>query len=167
MMKDLGISTVNFERITLTGRATMNNVKPTNRDVDDWMYAAYLVKDKLQMKIPIIDALVESFESNLLLGCRCRNCTSTVRTINPDGTIAMCPNTANVIIGDVHGSSYNEVALIECNKERYKRTECYICEYCQYCNGECYQLNADDTGCPGCIKIMKDLMRKKQKGCLK
>ena len=46
-MKDLGISTVNFERITLTGRATMNNVKPTNREVDDWMYAAYLAKDKL------------------------------------------------------------------------------------------------------------------------
>lgn len=165
-LSSLGIRTVNLERLTLTGRATENNVKPTNREVDNWMYEAYAVKDKYQMKVPIIDALIESFASSSLLGCRCRNCTNSVRTINPDGTIAMCPNTADIIVSDIYGNSYADIAAIECNKEKYKRTECYICEYCQYCNGECYQLDVDCTGCPGCIKIMNDLLDKKQKGNL-
>ena len=44
--KKLGISTLNFERITETGRASNLKVKPTNRQVDEWLWQAYVTNKK-------------------------------------------------------------------------------------------------------------------------
>lgn len=153
--KKLGIIRLNFERLTLTGNAIQNNyLKPKNIDVDAWLYKAYLESKKLNLNVSIFDNLEEAIYNHNLVGCKKRNCQEEVITINPDGKIAGCPNCSDKTYGTLE---YKDEKLYKdlIAKEQLKENSCYICDYYKYCNGECYQLSWDETGCPGLKSIIK------------
>lgn len=158
---DLGIQHINFERLTLTGRAVKNNyLQPTNREIDEWLYQFYRISQSYKLRVSLFESIYEAIHSNQLIGCKARQCQKTVTTINPDGSIAGCPNTADIRLGDVVNGYDRELYQIAQNCETLKTTECYLCKYFKYCNGECFQLQSDETGCPGLKKIMDDMLRK-------
>lgn len=153
---EFGIRDMNFERITLTGRAAENDIKPTNREVDDWLFSAYLEYEKNGFHIPLFGNLKEAANGNLL-GCRARKCMRTVLTINPDGSIATCPNMPLDLIGSLDGVDPTKITRL-CMKERLARfQECSVCDLFKQCNGECCQLQSDSTGCPGLTKIIRHI----------
>lgn len=162
----VGITSCNFERITCTGRASDNKdtLIPTNREVDEWLektYKQYKSMDPLTMHIPLFDILEDSIKFGKLSGCRARQCTCDVITFNPDGSIATCPNIADKIVGNVNTPETEEYCRMKKDLrslENIRRSECYTCQYYQYCNGDCFQLAWDETGCPGLIKIMEDIL---------
>lgn len=160
-LTSIEINHVNFERLTLTGNAVDHpELMPHNKDIDAWMYQFYcIIKNDANFHVSIIDAISQAIKKHELVGCKCRQCQKNVTTINPDGTIAGCPNTADVLkLGDiVHGYDIEKYQQAQ-QCEQLKTNTCYLCKYFKYCNGECFQLQHDKTGCPGLISIMKDIL---------
>lgn len=152
---DLNIKNLNFERITNTGRAVINNLRPKNKDMNLWLLDAYKLYKDLNIKIPLFESIEYSFKK-IYLGCRARKCMSTVITINPDGTIASCPNMANKTYGNLNETDIKKQEdLIKFEKNINEK--CLLCEFYTFCNGDCCQLEFDSTGCPGLIEIYKHL----------
>lgn len=166
-MLNLGVTQLNFERLTNTGRAVnqfviVNNAKqkliPKNIDVDKWLYNAYMTSKMppySNITIPIFQGVEQSIKGEFL-GCRARKCMQTVFTINPDGSIGGCPNTACYAPNSISSIKWVDNKLV--GQEKIQRTECLMCKYYQYCNGDCFQLAHDDTGCPGMKSIYQYLL---------
>ena len=160
-MKNLGVRNINFERITETGRAFYTKVKPLNKDIDEWLTKAYLQNAKTKLNVVIFDELkniINGIETN---GCRQRKCMQNVITINPDGTIATCPNISDKHIGTiVNGKAcYTEDLKQQLIKKEQKVSqECSLCQFYAVCHGECCQLESDETGCPGLKKLIETML---------
>ncbi len=162
MLAELSIANVNFERLTLTGNASDGKLKPTNREIDEWLFNAYLIAKENNVKVPLFEGIENSIDG-FLVGCRARKCMQNVVTINPDGTIAACPNMADCWYAELNDigqfnvrKSANKLRLDR--KESHRELSCGICKLYQYCNGECCQLQHDETGCPGLKKIYEHLL---------
>lgn len=151
-IRSLGCNSVNFERITDTGRAVDNHLRPYNCDLDRWLFDAFCYSQSIpNFTVPLFEGVVQSVKGELL-GCRARRCMSTVTTYNPDGTVGGCPNTMNSPYGTIDKiDNIKKVIWIE--KEQTYNPICYTCEYFRYCNGDCFQLSWDNTGCPGMKSI--------------
>jgi len=146
--KDFGINIVNFERITETGKASKVKVKPTNREIDNWLYKAYKISKELDMHIPLFDELVAISKGAEPLGCRRRECMQSVRTLNTDGSIGACPNCSD---------NMNLDELIKL--EKTIPNQCKFCKFYKICKGDCCQLKFDETGCPGLTNIYEELLK--------
>lgn len=166
-MNYIGVNHLNFERLTKTGRAEQNSdLWVTNREVDEWLGEAYKLNETTyKYEIPLFKELEEAHEG-IKTGCKARMCMLKVITINPDGTIACCPNDPLSVVGHVdrwrqedrtEEDKLKHSELI--NKERKRPTECFTCEYYHECNGECCQLSWDETGCPGMIETIKNVRK--------
>lgn len=152
---DLEITQMNFERITRTGRAEDGYLCPRNSDIDEWMLTAYDCSKRLGIQVNLFRSIEETTASKSLTGCRLRMCQKLVTTINPDGSLAGCPNTANsCVFGSVFGGIDKDKFSSSCCKEDTKNQMCLMCKYFRYCNGECFQLQWDETGCPGLRSVM-------------
>ncbi len=164
MLEELDIKNVNFERITATGNAKDTNLKPLNREVDNWLFDAYLLSKEKNVHVPLFES-VEDSTNGFLNGCRARHCMQNVTTINPDGSVAACPNIANLSFGQLETNGNVKVNQIKkmCVdiKESTMPNKCYACVFFKYCNGECCQLQYDDSGCPGLMKIYDYLINRK------
>lgn len=152
MFTQKGIHHINFERLTPTGRLLNNmDLIPKNKAVDEWLSRAWKASYVFGMNIPLFESMEDSLNGTLD-GCRARQCMKTVITINPDGTLAACPNKHDGIIGKLtdDGFSFDEEKIKSlCKFEQSRPTDCYICKHFKYCNGDCCQLMADDSGCQG------------------
>lgn len=176
-MNNLGVPNLNFERLTCSGRARDNNdvLMPSNKQVDEWLANAYKVwKEKYnKIEVPIFDSLEWAVCEGKLFGCRARECTKDVRTFNPDGSVATCPNIPLDTIGNINSKAFKEQLyevqgdLYKTNekykklrdKEEVRNNECYTCEYYSMCNGDCFQLAWDNTGCPGLKETIKEVAK--------
>jgi radical SAM protein with 4Fe4S-binding SPASM domain len=165
MFSQLGIKSINFERITSNGNAIINPVRANNRNVDNWLLQAYKANEQVGFEIPLFDNLDDSIKHRVCKqdSCRRRMCTRCVRTINPDGTIAGCPNKPEILVGRLGNDgvfepyeSFND----EIRKENRHPLRCLQCEMHDVCNAECYQLEADSSGCPGLVSLIEYTQRK-------
>lgn len=162
IMMDIGIKKLNFERLTNTGNATLhNNLIPTNKDTNEWLYDAYIESKQLGLSIPLFENVDMSLERKFV-GCRARKCHSSIMTINIDGTICGCPNTTYRPYGQLLDKGMvaidESVFNTEETLENTVLTTCLLCEYYPYCNGDCYQLTHDNTGCSGLYKIYQHIV---------
>lgn len=151
------IKRFNLERITETGRAIENKIKPTNLDQNKWLLDIYKEYEK---RLDLICPLFESVENSLkgiFLGCRARKCMQRVITINPNGLISACPNMANKSYGSLKGIDENKHCELV-NFEKQIDNRCLLCQYYQYCNGDCSQLKWDNIDCPGMRTIYEYLL---------
>ena len=162
MFDELNIKHVNFERLTLTGNAADGVLKPTNREIDEWLFKAYLESKERNIKVPLFES-VENSVDGFFVGCRARMCMQNVVTINPDGTIAACPNAAKCWYATLTGIGTFNISR-PANKqhldniEKHKEYTCSICKFYKYCNGDCCQLQHDQSGCPGMKRIYEYLL---------
>lgn len=156
--RELGVTHCNFERLTKSGRADSNadRLIPTNRDVDAWLIKLYEANKVYNMTIPILLGVEDAIEGHLT-GCRARQCTHNVITINPDGSIATCPNMPLDVIANLDGVTQTDCLESLHRRECSRRSECYTCEHFSVCNGDCFQLAWDETGCPGLPKLIKKM----------
>jgi len=170
MIKDLGIQELALERLTHDGSATRNPlIFPTNKEIDDWIYDLHIVSEELNSREWLYNTLLESIYSKFELGDQragtfCRGCEKMMFTINADGTIAGCPNSAPTshyaTIDDsleyVLSHSGRSCMIAE---ENYINPDCIPCEVFGQCGGDCYKLEWD-TQCPAPKKLMYGLNNK-------
>lgn len=158
---DWGFTSFNFERITNNGRAKDGVLTPSNRILNEYLLELYKIHQQQysNVNIPLFDGIKHSL-NNEYIGCRARHCSETVVTINPDGSKATCPNISDKPYQSGWSTIklYNKQDIIK--QEKKVDSNCMFCEYYQYCRGDCFQLQHDETGCPGPKLIYQYLLKK-------
>jgi radical SAM protein with 4Fe4S-binding SPASM domain len=168
-IKDLGVNWVQFERITPNGNANLNEgIFPTNKELDAWILRLW--ETSIDMDAHkyfgnlLFDSILTSFVNTTHSGCRCRSCEQKIFTLNADGTIGGCPNSAvdntfGVISDDISVllSCEGRLENIACESER--NNNCYTCEVFDICNGDCHQLAWQGDVCASPKSLMKTLKK--------
>lgn len=164
----LGYSFILFERITSDGNAKINSdMIPSNEEADAWIYDMWRQCLKYRSYEWIGNMLMSEVAKAIVYrnhsGNRCRDCEQSLLTINADGTIAGCPNTAPVDYwGHIDHNikdmlmSKKRLEIIGCETQRDPR--CYTCPAFEICNGDCHQLSWDGDICAAPKSIWKEAL---------
>lgn len=167
-IKSLGIQDLSFERITSHGNASNNNsIVPNNRDVDNWYLRLHEASEKLGARKWFNNTLLEEvyvkFEKRISnSGTFYRACEERLFTINADGTIAGCPNSApDSIYGNIKDSISSLLTspgrIETMAKEKMRNELCLSCNVFEFCGSGCYQLQWDGYICPSPKTLMQKL----------
>lgn len=167
-LMSLGIKEISWERITHNGSAVNNtSIYPTNAALQDFFMRVH--KENADIREEFQDVFMETvynkFEKGLLhQGTFCRDCEQKLFTINADGTIAGCPNSAPT---DYYGHiSTPAVDVINTPKRQdiiaqeifLRDARCYTCPVFAYCHSDCHQLQWQDDVCPAPKTLMMELL---------
>lgn len=155
--KDLGFKHILFERITSDGNAKENSqIIPTNREQDEWLYRMFTQtiahESYKEIGNMFLSELAEAYVFHKHGGNRCRVCEKSLLTINADGTIAGCPNSApssawGNIEWDISTNLNSKKRLKAISCEVFSRdAKCYECKAFEYCNSDCQKLSWDEEG---------------------
>jgi radical SAM protein with 4Fe4S-binding SPASM domain len=168
-MMSLGIYEISWERITGNGNALLNGDKlyPTNTALNDFFMRVHTENYDLRDKLAdvFMDTVYHKFERGRLFdGTFCRDCEQKLFTINADGTIAGCPNSAptdhyghinNTLDETLNSTKRNSTIA----KEMFERdSRCYECPVFAYCHSDCHQLEWQDDVCPAPKTLMMELL---------
>jgi radical SAM protein with 4Fe4S-binding SPASM domain len=164
---DLGVQWVQFERITPNGNANLNTeIFPTNKELDQWMKdlwdASLEMESHKYFGNLLFDSVLTSFVNTTHSGCRCRSCEQKIFTLNADGTIGGCPNSA---VDNTFGFINDEIATLLSSEgrleniacESQRNPNCYGCEVFDICNGDCHQLAWQGDVCAAPKSLMRHL----------
>ena len=160
IFKDLGVDIVSFER--LTANTTQDEyLIPNYQQQDEWIFNVYKENDNY-FHLSIVNDIVNAINGRFM-GCRERKCMSNVITINADGTLGGCPNTAlTANFGTIYDSPNNVLTnpcrLCSIQKEQKRDSRCYICDLFNICNGDCHQLSWQGDHCPAPKMLMRALL---------
>lgn len=160
----LGFQYILFERLTNDGHATENTeIFPQNSDVDEWIFKMYrqTLDEKLYLKIGnmFLEEIATSYLKGLHTANRCRGCELKLITINADGTLAGCPNSAtqqswsSLDLG-VDAFIESKMRVDAVCKEKMRNPLCYSCPVNDLCNGDCYKLGWQGDICAAPKKLM-------------
>ena len=164
----LGIQEIDFERITMNGNAKKNlALWPSNKELDAWFlrYHEAIVEHGLRDKIyhTFMENIYAKFELGFPdAGTWCRNCEQKMFTINADGTIAGCPNSApedhygtlDMPIFDLLWNPQRK-HIIACETARDPR--CFECPVFDVCGSDCHQLEWEGDVCASPKTLMMKL----------
>ena len=165
---DLGFPYILFERLTYDGNAEKNpHIFPHNSEIDRWLMKMYIVtiKNNYHQKIKnmFLDEIAKSFKFNMHVANRCRNCEQKLITMNADGSLSGCPNSAPTQLwGHISKSTNtfveNESRLNAICSEQIRPNGCLTCEVKEFCFGDCYKLQWDDSTCAAPKSLFKHLV---------
>jgi len=162
---DIGVHYLHLERITPNGNATRNpHILPSNKELDAWMLRLWDASLKLgthkYFANLFLNGILSSFVSLTHSGCRCRSCEKKIFTLNADGTIGGCPNSAvdntfGTMEDDIFSllSSEGRIENIACETQR--NPLCYTCDVYDVCNGDCHQLAWEGDVCASPKSLMR------------
>ena len=167
-VRDLGFTELALERLTMNGSALMNlQIFPTNKEQDAWFLKMhhqiqeYNARDWFDNEF--LESVYAKFESGFTGGGTfCRDCEEKLFTVNADGSIAGCPNSApDAAFGHINDhvpdmlTSPKRVENIACERARDPR--CYECPVFLYCNSDCHQLEWQGDVCGAPKSLMLEL----------
>ena len=166
----LGFQHILFERVTLDGNAKGNpEVMPDNLQLDSWMLEMYRVTEikgyKSRINNMLLSEIEEAYYARSFIGNRCRACEQKLITINADGTISGCPNSASTahwgkIDQDVSAFIKSPGRLKAICSEKLRNENCFKCEVKDICNGDCYKLPWQGDVCAAPKSLLKYLSGK-------
>jgi len=165
---DLGIQEVDFERLTSDGNAVRNpKIFPTNIEIQDWYLQLHKETQARNLRDKIYNSTIESvymkFEDGITRASTfCRDCEQKLFTINADGRIAGCPNSAPTahyahISDDIDHVLFHPSRMCNIATEMNRNSKCYECPVQFYCGGDCYKLAWEGDICPAPKTLMLEL----------
>jgi radical SAM protein with 4Fe4S-binding SPASM domain len=110
-----------------------------------------------------LETIYAKFETGFTAGGTfCRDCEEKLFTLNADGTIAGCPNSApehyfGNISDPIEELLANPQRLDNIVCERSRDPRCYECPVFSYCGGDCHQLSWEDNICGAPKALMRNL----------
>jgi radical SAM protein with 4Fe4S-binding SPASM domain len=169
-VKELGVQEMSLERLTHNGNANLfPEIFPDNIDQDAWFLkmhhqmVEYNARDWFDNDF--METVYNKFETNFTKGGTfCRDCEEKLFTLNADGSIAGCPNSApeqhfGHITDSIQELFANPVRLNNIICERARNEICYSCEVFDVCGGDCHQLAWQGDVCGAPKSLMKHLKR--------
>ena len=154
-IKQLGVNEIDFERLT-ANTTKKKELLPNYDEVDEWLLDFYENNDCFEVGM---FANMAAAVCGTFIDCRARHCMQNTYTINANGTIGGCPNTAIIDwFADISGQNNiikrNELIKHEC----VRNPVCYTCELYRVCNGDCHQLSWKDGKCPEPKKLLRRII---------
>lgn len=164
-----GIKWLDIERITVNGNARKNlAIIPSNLEMDGWFIKLFNIM--IEMKTweryenTFINSILNKYLNGQLTGNFCRDCEQKIFTLNADGTIGGCPNSApEDFYGHIDQDIFDLVwtpkrqHIIAC--ETARNTACYTCDVNHICGGDCHQLLWEDGVCASPKSLMRHLQK--------
>lgn len=167
---DMGVPYINFERVTRNGSATINDVAPTNAEIDNWLFKLWkqTIDNKLYEKIlnMFFESILTTAVYGTFNGCRSRECEQKILTLNATGTIGGCPNSAPTdnfghITDDIDSIVNHPKRMCAVTSESIRNNYCYTkCDHLDICNGDCHQLNWEGDLCASPKSIFTDIKQR-------
>jgi radical SAM protein with 4Fe4S-binding SPASM domain len=167
-VRDLGVRELALERLTMNGSAKSNlHIFPTNAEQDQWFLKMHQQSQEADARSwfdnEFLETVYAKFESNMTSGGTfCRDCEEKLFTVNADGSISGCPNSApEQGFGHIDDNidqlfhSPTRIENIACERSRDPR--CYECSVFQYCGGDCHQLEWQGDVCGAPKSLMRSL----------
>ena len=148
-VEQAGVKSILFERMTADGYAKRDpNLWPDNIMLNEWFMQMW--RDTLEHRLwervrnRFLEEILHVFIKGEHIGIRCRDCEQKLFTINANGTIGGCINTAT---DNTYGSIHDEIPdllnspgrLCTIQKELVRHPLCFSCPVFQICNGDCHQ----------------------------
>jgi len=167
-IRDLGVSEMSLERLTMNGSAKVNtHIFPSNLEQDVWFLKMHQQSKQHSAREwfdnEFLETIYSKFESGeTSQGTFCRDCEEKLFTLNADGTIAGCPNSApehyfGKIVDSIPDLLTNPQRIHNITCERSRDPRCYECDVFQYCNSDCHQLEWQDDICGAPKSLMREL----------
>lgn len=170
-MEALPIDEVSLERLTMDGSAQCNvGVFPDNEKQDNWYLALYLryKERKGRVKIRTLDIIEEKLKNNIVkVDTNCRNCEQHLVTINSDGSLSGCPNSAAALHhakleAGVDAFLMSDGRLDEITRELTWSDGCLSCDVYDLCGGDCHRLPWQNGRCGGLKNTLRHLSGRTQ-----
>jgi radical SAM protein with 4Fe4S-binding SPASM domain len=169
-IRRLGVQEVSFERLTRNGNANLHpDIFPDNKEQDEWFLKMHHQSTQHNARDWFFNETLETiyakFESGFIKGSTfCRDCEEKLFTLNANGSISGCPNSApefqfGHIDDDLHAllNSPKRIENIACERSRDPR--CYSCDVFHHCGGDCHQLPWQDDVCGAPKSLMRYLSK--------
>ena len=167
-VRDLGVQEMSLERLTHNGNANLfPEIFPDNIEQDAWFLKMHhqMVEHNARdwFDNDFMETIYSKFETNFTKGGTfCRDCEEKLFTLNADGSIAGCPNSApehhfGHITDSIEKLLANPVRLNNIICERARNEVCYSCEVFDVCGGDCHQLAWQGDVCGAPKSLMKHL----------
>lgn len=167
-IKSLGFKQVSFERLTGNGSANKHpEIFPSNIDQDRWFLKMHQQSEQYGARSwfenEFLESVYSKFEKNYTTSNTfCRDCEEKIFTINADGKISGCPNSApefnfGSIYDSVSSTMNSPIRINNIACERSRDPRCYTCEVFEFCGGDCHQLAWQDDICGAPKSLMKSL----------
>lgn len=169
-MESLGIEELSYERLTHNGNATINlEIFPHNKQLDNFWMLMHQTTRHHKVKNTFLNTVYDKFDYNeTRSGTFCRDCEQKLFTINADGTIAGCPNSAPT---DFYGHIDEPAPDVKVcpkrmtaidNEIHLRNPKCYECPVFNLCHSDCHQLKWMDGVCPAPKSLMVELAKEKE-----
>lgn len=171
-IRRLGVQEVSFERLTGNGSANKHpDIFPKNIDQDAWFLKMHEQSEKYGARTwfenDFLETIYAKFETGFTAGGTfCRDCEEKIFTLNADGTIAGCPNSApehqfGHINMDINELINNPIRIENIACERSRNPLCYSCDVFSHCGGDCHQLSWQENVCGAPKSLMRKLSNKR------
>lgn len=149
MAKQLGFKKLSFENLCLSGRLdeSKKELVPPPAAVDEWLLELYH-SDHTEIEIMNFTSLRAGLYNDWK-NYRGIECCKRTLTINANGTVGECPNSArNNVIGSISDDVSNILKGHVCtlHKNEHFKT-CLTCSYFKYCRGGCKEQSWIDGVC--------------------
>jgi radical SAM protein with 4Fe4S-binding SPASM domain len=167
-IRDTKCYKVLFDRITLNGNANNHlQLFPSNAEINDWYLRMHEATEKLGARKWFHNSMLEDvyakFENSFsACGTFCRDCEERNITLNANGSIGGCPNSApeeffgniGMDIPELFNASKRIDVMV---KERTRNDYCYTCPVFSYCGSDCHRLAWDGDVCASPRRLMMRL----------
>lgn len=167
-IRDTGCYKVLFDRITPNGNANNHNdLFPSNAEINDWYLRMHESTERLGARKWFENAALEDiyakFENgNPSCGTFCRDCEERNITLNADGSIGGCPNSApeeffghiDMAIEELFMAPKRLDVMVS---ERTRNEHCFTCPVFSYCGSDCHRLAWEGDVCASPRRLMMRL----------
>lgn len=165
-IESFDVQEVSLERLTMDGSASENlDIFPDNEKQDNWYLALYLRYKERNPKVRIktLDIIETKLKHNMVkVDTNCRNCEQNLVTINSNGTLSGCPNTATQkhhakLSDGVVKFLVSDGRVEEIAKELTWGETCLTCDVYDLCGGDCHRLPWQGSRCGGLKNTLRYL----------
>ncbi|MNB58432.1 hypothetical protein D3C87_331840 [compost metagenome] len=174
-LDSFAVDDVSLERLTVDGNAEVNMaIFPDNEEQDNWylaLYHRYKARNP-KYKIKTLDIIEEKLKNNVVkVDTNCRNCEQNLVTINSDGSLSGCPNSA----ARLHHAKMDDGVEVflksdgrieQIAKELTWADECLACDVSDLCGGDCHRLPWQTGRCGGLKNTLRYLSGRNQQSNL-
>lgn len=163
-----GCYRVLFDRITPNGNANDHlSIFPTNAEINQWYLDMHAATERLGARKWFINSALEDvyakFENaDSSCGTFCRDCEEKNITLNADGTIGGCPNSApeeafghmDMTIAELFAAPKRIDVMAH---ERTRNDACFSCPVFAQCGSDCHRLAWEGDVCASPRQLMMTL----------
>ena len=167
-VKDLGVKEMALERLTHNGNARQHpDIFPDNKVQDAWFLKMHEQIQEYDARSwfenEFMETVYDKFEIGAINGGTfCRDCEQKLFTLNADGSIAGCPNSApeqgfGHITESIDAILNNPQRLLNIACETHRDSRCYECDVFDVCGSDCHQLTWQGDVCGAPKSLMRAL----------